>query len=99
MKIKRELPLGEALDEIASVAQGLKASGDAVEVDGRRFKLDDRVTLEIEFEAKDGKTELEFEVKWRRGVLQRVAKVASQTLRLKLSVCVKRGGCPGPAVR
>ena len=65
MKIKRKLTLGQALDEVAKVAQAIKASGNAV-VDGKEYRLEDEVELEIEFEAGEKKAELEFEIKWKQ---------------------------------
>jgi hypothetical protein len=63
MKTKREMPLADALDEIAMVVEGLKENGSA-KLDGRELKLDEPVTLEIESEAGKKKAELEFEIKW-----------------------------------
>jgi amphi-Trp domain-containing protein len=80
MKLQRSMTLGEALDEVASVARRLRES-ETVSVDGHEFKLDDRVTLEIEFEREDGEIELEFEIKWREPRLKRMAKSVYQRLR------------------
>ena len=63
MKIKRQTTLGEALDEVAAVAQRIR-SGEAAEVDGQTLGTDDQVLLEIELERENGKAELEFEIKW-----------------------------------
>jgi hypothetical protein len=63
MKKQREMPLGEALDEIGSTVQRLKKEG-AARANGHEVKLDEPVTLEIETEAAKGKAELEFEIKW-----------------------------------
>src|SRR5207249_11006717 len=66
MKMKREMPLSEALDEIADRVQQLKSEG-AARVNGYEVKLDEPVVLEIESEAEKGKAELEFEIKWEAG--------------------------------
>src|SRR4029453_16577696 len=66
MKVKREMRLEEALDEIAERVQQLKTEG-AARVNGYEIALDDRVVLEIESEAENGKAELEFEIKWQAG--------------------------------
>src|SRR2546425_1273327 len=66
MKMKREMPLSEALDEIADRVQQLKSEG-AARVNGYEVKLDEPVMLEIESEAEKGKAELEFEIKWEAG--------------------------------
>jgi gas vesicle protein len=66
MKVKREMLLSEALDEIADRVQRLKSEG-AARVNGYEIKLDDTVMLEIESEAEKGKAELEFEIKWEAG--------------------------------
>ena len=63
MKVKREMPLAEALDEISTVVQGLKGDG-AARVNGHEIGLDDQVTLEIETESGKKNAELEFEIKW-----------------------------------
>ena len=63
MKSKREMPLSQALDEIASTVQRLKKEG-AARANGYEVKLDEPVVLEIESEAEKGKAELEFEIKW-----------------------------------
>ncbi len=63
MKTKREMPLAEALDEIASAVRELKEKGSA-RVNGNEIKLADKVMLEIEEEAEKGKAEIEFEIKW-----------------------------------
>jgi hypothetical protein len=63
MKTKREMPLVEALDEIAAVVQGLKGDG-AAKVDGHEIGLDDRVMLEIETESGKKNAELDFDIKW-----------------------------------
>ena len=63
MKKEREMPLGEALDEIESTVQRLKKEG-AARANGYEVKLDEPVTLEIESEAEKGKAELDFEIKW-----------------------------------
>lgn len=64
MKTKRKMTLAQALAEIDSVSQEIRARGTAV-VDGREFKLDEPVTLEIESEAGKKKAELEFEIKFK----------------------------------
>src|SRR5213592_4184675 len=66
MKVKREMRLSEALDEIADRLQQLKSDG-AARVNGYEVKLDEPVVLEIESEAEKGKAELEFEIKWEAG--------------------------------
>ena len=66
MKMKREMPLSEALNEIADRVQQLKNDG-AARVNGYEVKLDEPVVLEIESEAEKGKAELEFEIKWQAG--------------------------------
>jgi hypothetical protein len=63
MKTKREMPLAEALDQIAEVVQGLKGDG-AAKVNGHEIGLDDRVMLEIETESGKKNAELDFEIKW-----------------------------------
>ncbi len=63
MKVKRELSLSEALDEISERVQQLKSDG-AARVNCYEVKLDEPVVLEIESEAEKGKAELEFEIKW-----------------------------------
>lgn len=70
MKKQREMPLGEALDEIESTVQRLKKEG-AARANGYEVKLDEPVTLEIETEAEKGKAELEFEIKWEAGKKRR----------------------------
>jgi hypothetical protein len=70
MKKQREMPLGEALDEIGSTVQRLKKEG-AARANGYEVKLDEPVTLEIETEAAKGKAELEFEIKWQAGKKRR----------------------------
>src|SRR5436309_14245400 len=66
MKMKREMPLSEALDEIADRVQQLKSEG-AARVNGYDVKLDEPVMLEIESEAEKGQAELEFGIKWEAG--------------------------------
>jgi|SRR5881409_3032798 len=66
MKMKREMPLSEALDEIADRVQQLKSEG-AARVNGYEVKLDEPVVLGIESEAEKGIAELEFEIKWQAG--------------------------------
>jgi hypothetical protein len=66
MKKQREMPLGEALDEIESTVQRLKKEG-AARANGYEVKLDEPVMLEIETEAEKGKAELDFEIKWQAG--------------------------------
>src|SRR2546426_7602251 len=66
MRMKREMRLSEALDEIADRVQQLKSVG-AARVNGYEVKLDEPVVLEIESEAEKGKAELEFEIKWQAG--------------------------------
>lgn len=63
MKVKRAMPLSEALDEIVATAQQLKAE-DTAKINGQKLNLDSPVLLEIESESKKGKGELEFEIKW-----------------------------------
>jgi hypothetical protein len=63
MKTKREMPLLEALDEIASEVQQLKREGSA-RLNGHEIKMDDPVMLEIEKESGKKGAELEFEIKW-----------------------------------
>ena len=63
MKVKREMPLSEALEEISTVVQRLKGNGSA-KVNGHEIGLDDKVTLEIESESGKKGGELEFEIKW-----------------------------------
>jgi hypothetical protein len=63
MKTKREMPLAQALDEIASEVQRLKNDGSA-RMNGHEIKMDEPVTLEIEKESKKKGAELEFEIKW-----------------------------------
>src|SRR5262245_24317571 len=70
MKVKREMRLSEALDEIAERVQQLKSEGTA-RVNGYEINLDDTVLLEIESEAEKGKAELEFEIKWEAGKKKR----------------------------
>ena len=70
MKVKREMRLSEALDEIAERVQQLKSDG-AARVNGYEVKLDEPVVLEIESEAEKGKAELEFEIKWEAGKKRR----------------------------
>jgi hypothetical protein len=66
MKKQREMPLGEALDEIESTVQRLKKEG-AARANGYEVKLEEPVMLEIETEAEKGKAELDFEIKWQAG--------------------------------
>ena len=101
MKKEREMPLGEALDEIESTVQRLKKEG-AARANGYEVKLDEPVTLEIETEAAKGKAELEFDIKWRGGqeAWRRPAAAASGCARGGGD----RGGCffgdaPAAAVR
>jgi hypothetical protein len=63
MKTKREMPLLEALDEIASEVQRLKSDGSA-RLNGQEIKMDEPVLLEIEKESSKKGAELEFEIKW-----------------------------------
>ena len=70
MKSKREMPLEQALDEIASTVQRLKKEG-AARANGYEVKLDEPVVLEIESEAEKGKAELDFEIKWQAGKKRR----------------------------
>jgi hypothetical protein len=63
MKVKRDMPLAEALEEITTVVQQLKGSGPA-KVNGHELGMDDKVTLEIETESTKKGGELEFEIKW-----------------------------------
>jgi len=70
MKSKREMPLAQALDEIASTVQRLKKEG-AARANGYEVKLDEPVVLEIESEAEKGKAELDFEIKWQAGKKRR----------------------------
>jgi len=70
MKSKREMPLSEALEEIASTVQRLKKEG-AARANGYEVKLDEPVVLEIESEAEKGKAELDFEIKWQAGKKRR----------------------------
>ncbi len=70
MKVKREMRLSDALDEIAERVQQLKSEG-AARVNGYEVKLDEPVVLEIESEAENGKAELEFEIKWEAGKKRR----------------------------
>jgi hypothetical protein len=62
MKTKREMPLGEALEEISTAAQAIKSG--SVLVADREIALDEPVTLEIETESSKKSAELEFEIKW-----------------------------------
>lgn len=66
MKVKREMPLSEALEEISTTVQRLKGEG-AARVNGHEIGMDDRVTLEIETESDKKNAELEFEIKWAKG--------------------------------
>lgn len=66
MKTKRKMTLAQALEEIDSVSQEIKARGSAV-LDGQEFNLGAPVTLEIESEAGRKKAELEFEIKFKPG--------------------------------
>jgi hypothetical protein len=63
MKTKREMPLLEALDEIASEVQRLKDDGSA-RLNGQEIQMDEPVMLEIEKEAGKKGAELEFDIKW-----------------------------------
>ena len=63
MKVKREMPLLDALEEISTVVQQLKGDGTA-KVNGHELGLDDRVTLEIETESSKKGGELDFDIKW-----------------------------------
>ena len=62
-KTKREMPLSDALEEIATIARESMGEGSA-RVDGKEIKLGDPVTLEIETESGKKGGELEFEIKW-----------------------------------
>lgn len=66
MKVKRQVPMSEALEEISTVVQGLKENGSA-RVNGHEIGLDDQVTLEIATESDKKNAELEFEIKWAKG--------------------------------
>jgi hypothetical protein len=63
MKTKREMPLLEALDEIASEVQRLKDDGSA-RVNGQEIPMDEPVMLQIEKESGKKGAELEFDIKW-----------------------------------
>lgn len=65
LKIERTTTLNGALEQVTTLAEWIKAGGPGP-VDGREYKMDDEVSLEIEFEVKDNSPELEFEIKWRR---------------------------------
>jgi hypothetical protein len=62
-KTKREMPLSDALEEIATIARESMGEGSA-RVDGKEIKLGDPVTLEIESESGKKGGELEIEIKW-----------------------------------
>ena len=70
MKVKREMPMSEALEEISTAVQRLKGNGSA-RVNGHEIALDDPVTLEIETESGKKSAELEFEIKWAAGKAKR----------------------------
>jgi hypothetical protein len=63
MKTQRDMPLVEALDEIASEVQQLKEDGSA-RLNGQEIGMDAPVTLEIEKEAGKKGGEMEFDIKW-----------------------------------
>jgi hypothetical protein len=104
MKKQREMPLGEALDEIESTVQRLKKEGSA-RANGYEVKLDEPVVLEIESEAEKGKAELDFEIKWqaerkrgggrRRLLLGMLAGAAAGAV--ALTVIRRRRGAAGAA--
>ena len=70
MKVKREMPMSEALEEISTAVQRLKDNGSA-RVNGHEIAMDDPVTLEIETESGKKNAELEFEIKWSAGKARR----------------------------
>jgi len=70
MKVKREMQMSEALEEISTAVQRLKGNGSA-RVNGHEIALDDPVTLEIETESGKKSAELEFEIKWAAGTARR----------------------------
>jgi len=70
MKVKREMPMSEALEEISTAVQRMKGDG-AARVNGHEIALDDPVTLEIETESGKKSAELEFEIKWAAGKARR----------------------------
>jgi hypothetical protein len=70
MKVKREMPMSDALEEISTAVQRMKGDGSA-RVNGHEIALDDQVTLEIETESGKKNAELEFEIKWSAGKAKR----------------------------
>ena len=63
MEQQKELPLANALAEIASVIEQIKTTG-LVKLNGQEVKVGDPVHLEMELEIDGDGAELEFELKW-----------------------------------
>jgi hypothetical protein len=57
------MPLSEALDAVVAMAEQLKTD-ETTRLNGRKVKLEEPVTLEIEMESGKKGAELEFEIKW-----------------------------------
>lgn len=66
MKVKRTVPLSQALDEISTMVERLRKDSPA-RLDGYEIEPGDEVTLEIETESGKKGGELEFEIKWQKG--------------------------------
>lgn len=69
MEQMKELPLANALDEIASVIEQIKTTG-SVKLNGQEVKVGDPVHLEMELEIDGDGAELEFELKWAGATLK-----------------------------
>ena len=63
MEQQKELPLANALAEIASVIEQIKTTG-LVKLNGQEVKAGDPVHLEMELGVDGDGAELEFELKW-----------------------------------
>lgn len=63
VKIKRDVPLSEALDGISAMVEQLRSS--TLSVGDRQIQPADHVSYELEIESGDDGFEIEFEIKWR----------------------------------
>lgn len=63
MESRREMSLGQALEEISAIVQQIKATGTA-RLGDRDVKVGDPVALELEVEVEEDRGELEFEISW-----------------------------------
>ena len=66
MKIKKQVKLSEALEEIKKIVASLEAQKE-VALGDKSASLPDEVTLELELETREDGGELELELKWKGG--------------------------------